>query len=319
MSAISQPLIGKRIGFFGKGGSGKSTVSIILARVLRQAGYQVCFLDADSTNMGTHLALGIEHPPQPLLDYFGGMVFSGGSVTCPVDDPTPLPDAELDLERMPPHFHAQDRLGIDLLTAGKIGALGPGAGCDGPIAKIARDLRVHRGGKCPVMVVDFKAGFEDTARGVFTGLDWLMVVVDPTTASIQIARHMQDMLHRLRMGIPPATNHLRDPDLVALAERLFISSQVKGLLAVLNRVHDAEEEAFLRQALQDMGIPPITCLREQPEVRKAWLRGWPIPEGLYQSEAQALLTALESAEGSSRPYRNRAMLHGSWPRDNRGK
>lgn len=299
MTLADRPLVGKRIGLLGKGGSGKSTVAITLARALRQRGYDVCLLDADSTNMGAHLALGIGHAPKPLLDYFGGMAFSGGSVTCPVDDPTPLLNAEIDLDQLPSAYYAQDIRGIFLLIAGKIGELGPGAGCDGPIAKIARDLRVHHGGQSPVTVLDFKAGFEDTARGVFTGLDWLVAVVDPTTASIHIAVHLRDMLSKLRQGIPPATEHLHDPELVALANRLFRSSRVKGLLAVLNRVRDVQEEAFLTQALLDRDIRPIACLSERPEIREAWLHGSTFPDGHHQDEVKALIDALESGEGSA--------------------
>jgi Mrp family chromosome partitioning ATPase len=91
----SKVLMGKRIGVLGKGGSGKSTVVVLLANALRGRGYQVCVLDADSTNVGLHRALGLNGPPRSLLDYFGGMVFRGGSVTCPVDDPTPLQGAHL--------------------------------------------------------------------------------------------------------------------------------------------------------------------------------------------------------------------------------
>ncbi len=47
-------LAGKRIGVLGKGGSGKSTVAVLMARALRGCGYQVCILDADSTNAGIH-------------------------------------------------------------------------------------------------------------------------------------------------------------------------------------------------------------------------------------------------------------------------
>ena len=98
---IEHTLKGQRIGIFGKGGSGKSTVAVLLAKALREVGYEVCVLDADSTNIGLSNALGIESPPAPLLEYFGGMVFSGGAVTCPVDDPAPLADADIDIEDLP--------------------------------------------------------------------------------------------------------------------------------------------------------------------------------------------------------------------------
>ena len=37
--------------------------------------YEVCVLDADSTNAGLHLAFGITEPPNPLIQYFGDMAF----------------------------------------------------------------------------------------------------------------------------------------------------------------------------------------------------------------------------------------------------
>ena len=45
-------LLGKRVGVFGKGGSGKSTFVVLLSRALCEAGYAICVLDADSTNIG---------------------------------------------------------------------------------------------------------------------------------------------------------------------------------------------------------------------------------------------------------------------------
>jgi len=99
-----RPLSGLRIGVFGKGGSGKSTVTCFLAMALQETGYTVLVLDADSTNVGLASALAVNRKPDPLLEYFGGMVFSGGSVTCPVDDPTVLEGARLSLSDLPPRF-----------------------------------------------------------------------------------------------------------------------------------------------------------------------------------------------------------------------
>lgn len=105
MNTGNKSLAGQRIGLFGRGGSGKSTCTVLLAKALTQAGYTVCVVDADSTNEGLPQALGADKTPDSLLDWFGGTVFSGGPVGCPVDSPTPLAGAHIGPGQLPtPHF-----------------------------------------------------------------------------------------------------------------------------------------------------------------------------------------------------------------------
>ena len=290
-----KPLVGVRLGVFGKGGSGKSTTAILLTRALCEMGYHVCLLDADSTNLGMAQALGLVRSPDPLLEFFGGMVFSGGLVTCPVDDPIPLADADISLERLPQRYQ-ENSDGLTFLVAGKIAGLGPGAGCDGPVAKIARDLRIHSDNQPVVTIIDFKAGFEDSARGVLTGLDWAIVVVDPTTASVEIVRSMAEMVDQIREDVLPATAHLDDPQLVAWANRLYTEAQIKGMHVILNRVPDQESEGYLRDKLAEQGIDPVGVLPEYPGITLSWLRGDPIEVGQAQHEARLIVEHLERAE-----------------------
>jgi CO dehydrogenase nickel-insertion accessory protein CooC1 len=288
-------LAGKRIGVFGKGGSGKSTVVVLLARVLRQRGYEVCVLDADSTNIGMPGALGIDIAPKTLIDYFGGMVFSGGLVTCPVDDPTPLPGAEFSLDELPSEFYAQNQDGITLLEAGKIGDQGPGAGCDGPISKVARDIKILQNGEQPVTLVDFKAGFEDSARGVITSLDWAVVVVDPTVAAVEMAANMKDMVRQIKDGVLPATDHLESPELVEWANKIFGQAKIKDVSIVLNNVRDEETEEYLQSRLAEKGIEPVGVIHAQTAISISWLKGLPIVAPNTQEEVSRIVDALEAA------------------------
>lgn len=287
-------LSGRRIGFFGKGGSGKSTAVVLLAMALQARGYDVSILDADSTNLGLHRALGFEEAPAPLLDYFGGMVFSGGLVTCPVDDPTPMTGAELHVTQLPQKYYVRNAEGILFLMAGKIGDQGPGAGCDGPIAKIARDFRIEQDVPYPVTLIDFKAGFEDSARGAVNSVDWAIVVVDPTTAAVQMASHMHEMVKQIRAGVPPATQHLETPELVEWANRFFRESNVKDVFVILNRIRDGAMERLVRGKLAEKAIEPIGVVYEDPAIAMAWLQGTRLAASQDQVNLDQIVDRLEA-------------------------
>jgi CO dehydrogenase nickel-insertion accessory protein CooC1 len=269
------PLRGKRIGVFGKGGSGKSTVTVLLAKALRSMNYEICVLDADSTNMGFHAAFGVTKAPAPLIDFLGGCVFSGGFVSCPVDDPTPLKSAAISIRRLPTEYIGQSGDGLYLLTAGKIGGRGPGAGCDGPVAKIARDLRVKNGQDALITLIDFKAGLEDSARGALTSLDWALVVVDPTSASVQVAVELKETVEGIRRGELPATAHL-SPPLKKLANQIYRVSRIKNVFTVLNKISDRHTKDLLIQRLGQAGISPIGIIYQDRKISSAWLEGDPI-------------------------------------------
>ena len=300
MTRNNLKLAGKRIGVFGKGGSGKSTFTILLAMALQERGYEVCVLDADSTNVGLPQAFGVKTPAQTLLDYYGGMVFSGGQVTCPVDDPTPLNKSQISLDTLSDQFYATNKDGITILSAGKIGRKGPGAGCDGPISKIARDLQITMADRQPITLIDFKAGFEDSARGVMTNLDWAIVVVDPTTASIEIAANMSAMVDQIKAGVLPATAHLESDELIEIANRIFTQARITGVHIVLNRVPSAEIEDHLYAKLAQHDIKPIGVIHNQALISLAWLEGKPVQSMIALGETHMIVDRLEDdADGYS--------------------
>jgi CO dehydrogenase nickel-insertion accessory protein CooC1 len=146
------------------------------------------------------------------------------------------------------------------------------------------------------MLVDFKAGFEDTARGVITGLDWILAVVDPTTAAMEMVFHLRDTLMQVQTGASPATAHIKDPALAEHAKRLYRGARVKGLFTILNRVADKEMEEYLRRRLAESDILPVAVIRQHKEITAAWLRGERLPTHLGMEEAEAVMRELEASE-----------------------
>lgn len=291
-----QVLAGRRIGLFGRGGSGKSTVSVLLARALRRAGYEVALLDADSTNVGLSDVLGLERPPRPLIDHFGGMVFDGGSVTCPVDDPTPLAGADVSLAKLPAEYIGNAVDGIFLLVAGKMGAQGAGAGCDGPISKIARDLKLRGASESLVTLVDFKAGFEDTARGVVISLDRAVVVVNPTLPAVHLAADMKKAIEKLHAEALPATHHLGTKALVALANSLYRKARIQGLWCLLNNIPDEGTEQYLRHRLAEKGIEPPGVVHTDRSIVDSWLEATVLGPRNAIHEAENIVERFELEE-----------------------
>jgi len=271
---------------------------VLLAKALAQAGYEVCVVDADSTNEGLAQALGADKTPDSLLDWLGGTVFSGGPVTCPVDDPVPIAGAHVRSGQLPARYFGQTPEGIRVFLAGKIGPLGPGAGCDGPMTKIARDFAFETDDDpAPVTVLDFKAGIEDASRGVITSLDWVIVVVDPSYAGVRAAATMKTMLDQMHAGFLPATRHLASPELVELTCRSYREARTKGALFVLNKVPDADTEHFLWQRLLVAEINVVASIPDEPALRQAWLEGTPLHNSNAEAEAAKIVRALEQHRG----------------------
>lgn len=284
---MTKHLLGMRIIICGKGGSGKSTVVTLMARVLRDKGYRVHVLDGDASNPGLYRMLGFEETPESLIDFYGGKLFSGGKVTCPVDDPTPLSGGEISLNELPSKYFVE-REGITFFRSGKIRRAFEG--CDGPESKITRDFRIPGD---QVTLVDINAGTEHFARGVEASADGVIVMVNPNFTSFQIAERVKKMVEEMRSGVPPATVHLENPQDVKQAEKIAKSAKVKYLWTVLNEVKSEEVKSIMTRALKKRGIEPIGSVRYDPEIFKSSLEGVSLRESGAKKDVEKIVSRLE--------------------------
>lgn len=276
-----------RIVVCGKGGSGKSTFVTLMANVLRDKGYKVHVVDGDASNPGLWWMLGFEEAPDSLIDFYGGKFFSGGKVTCPVDDPTPLERGEIGLDEIPPEYFVENE-GLTFFRVGKIESVFEG--CDGPESKVVRDFRIPGD---HVTLIDLTAGLEHFARGVEINADGVVAIVDPTSTSLELARKAKDMVEGMKRGVKPATVHLENPDDVATMKRLAKSAKVKYLWVILNKMRSKKIESLMRERLREYGIEPIGSIHEDLEILESSLEGTALRESGARKDAEEIVNELE--------------------------
>ena len=113
----------------GKGGSGKSTISVLLAKALKSAGHPVLLIDADESNLSLHRLLGAP-APENLMKKMGGR--EGVREKLPRSKAAPADDRlfakDLSLDDLPDSTLTGID-GIKLLVMGKIEHFGEGCAC----------------------------------------------------------------------------------------------------------------------------------------------------------------------------------------------
>lgn len=222
----------------GKGGSGKSTVSVLLARSLAKQGYKVLLVDADESNVGLENLLGTS-PPVHLLEYLGGKKGFKEKLNqqMMLDNPAGVFSGKQRISDIPRECIASSD-GIDMLIIGKIHLFGEGCAC--PIGVLAKKfLASIETQNNEVILVDTEAGVEHFGRGIVGECDRILGVIDPTAESFKLAQKMSDMaakankplyfiLNKVEPAIEPIMrHHLNEQNIIGLIpkdDRIFMES-----------------------------------------------------------------------------------------------
>ena len=141
----------------GKGGSGKSTVSALMAREMATRGNKVLVVDTDESNFGLYKHLGFEQP-KDFMDSFGGkkglgermrkfMRSEGKEMLSILED--------FSLEDIPAELIVGED-GIRLVAIGKIHDYGEGCAC--PMGALAREFIEKLKADGMQVIVDTDAG-----------------------------------------------------------------------------------------------------------------------------------------------------------------
>jgi CO dehydrogenase maturation factor len=178
----------------GKGGSGKSSLTVLAARALSKA-HKVYVIDSDESNALLPKILDAE-PPKAIVEYLGGKgtIFEKGEVN--LAKALAKAGKGIRLDELPSEYTASSPEGIRLLTIGKVREYGEGCAC--PFNFLTRTLLKHLRLEANEMVlVDTDAGIEHIGRGVEEGSDAVLMVADPTAESLELSRILKEDVEKL--------------------------------------------------------------------------------------------------------------------------
>ena len=216
----------------GKGGCGKSTVVALLAKEMAERGNRVLVIDGDESNIGLHNRLGMPKPDD-FMNYFGGkkLLFQK---TKEMRNRWRLDDL--------PKDYLTEKGNVLLLSMGKIYQFGEGCAC--PInALSSKFLEVVDLREREFLIADTDAGIEHFGRGVETGVEILLVIIDPSQESILLAKKISELGRQID----------------------------KPVYNILNRISDQETQDFLMNAIDKERV--IAIIPENKEIFMSGLTG----------------------------------------------
>ena len=254
----------KKIAVCGKGGSGKSSVVALLARGLRDRGYETLVVDADDSNPGLHRLLGFGERPTPLLELVGGKkkVFQAFSANSQPPGNI-LMRQSIKIADIP-YPHVVERNHTRLVCIGKI--LQSLEGCACPMGTLSREflkrLSLQEG---EIVLVDMEAGVEHFGRGIEKNVDSVLCVTEPSFDSLELAGKIDQLAKEIGN---------------------------KSSYAILNKVASEEIGLTLREELARRDVTVIGSIGYDPGIFQAGLSGDPLCSGKAAGEIERILDQL---------------------------
>ncbi|ERM92237.1 carbon monoxide dehydrogenase [Caldanaerobacter subterraneus subsp. yonseiensis KB-1] len=241
-----------KIAISGKGGVGKTTIAAGLIKYFAQKGYQVYAVDADpDTSLGMVLGLPEERigslkPIVAMRELIAERTGGNGAFF------SLNPDVDSILEDY------TIRNGNILFL--KMGAVKPGGSecyCreNTVLNALVNSIILKRK---EIVVMDMSAGIEHLTRGTARGVDFMLIVTEPTLVSIQTARTIQKLATELGISkIKFVGNKLRQPKDEEFIMKHLSPDDVIGLIPFQTEILDQaagfiDEEQFVAAGITEL-------------------------------------------------------------------
>ncbi|MBN2059847.1 MAG: P-loop NTPase [Deltaproteobacteria bacterium] len=217
-----------KISVCGKGGSGKSTVITLLAKSAQKRGVPVLIVDSDESNSGLFRMVGFKSPPTPLMELVGGK----SELKKKMQEPSIFERSEIDIKEIPSQY-IQREDGLMLVSIGKI--LQSLEGCACPMGVLNREfLKKLRFTENGIVLIDMEAGIEHFGRGVDEGIDKVILVVEPSFESVNIAEKIRDLAVSMNKGVSAILNKVSSEEVLRKIEGELKKRNIKIIGAIPN-------------------------------------------------------------------------------------
>ena len=254
-----------KIAISGKGGVGKSTLAAALSLLMAEKGRKVVAVDADpAANLANAIGIPaeqrkmivpiskqkalIEERTGAKVNQYGQMFKLNPEVSDIVDK------------------YAINHNGVSLIVVGAIEKGGSGCACPESILirALVTNLVLHRN---EALIMDMEAGVEHLGRATVSGVDGMLIVVEPGQRSVDCAKMIIGMAYDIGL---------------------------RKLHIVGNRISCHEDETFIRNSFPDreiLGIIPYS-----DKVRRSDMKGVSVLDKIEPETRKAFEEILNSME-----------------------
>jgi CO dehydrogenase maturation factor len=258
----------KKIAVCGKGGSGKSVIASLLANGLKRRGWRALVVDSDESNTGLYRMLGFSRSPEPLIDFMGGKKKVEDEISLRINSGVPehlvnLMLQKITVDEIPSKYILEDD-GIKLVTVGKI--LMALEGCACPIGIVSRSfLKELILQPDEVAIIDMEAGVEHFGRGIEASVDCVLMIVEPSLDSVEVAERIGNLSNQIKIG---------------------------DIWAILNKVVSDEIADELTAELISRGLSVIGIVYYSKEIFESCFKGHPLSGHEAEEDVEKILNFL---------------------------
>ncbi len=230
----------------GKGGTGKTTISAVLARFFARNGFNVLAVDADpNTNLALSLGIPLEEAKKIVPISENKELIAERTGVAPGSSWGAIFNLVPDVRDIRDKYSVFAPDGVSLLVTGTIDY--GGSGCFCPAAALLKALLSYIILKeKEIVIIDMEAGLEHLGRGVTKKVDMLITVIEPSVKATETAERIRKLAGDL---------------------------DVKEIYVVVNKVYSENQSKLIRGMLMKRGFSILGEIPYDEEIVKADMKG----------------------------------------------